>query len=185
MYLNQYLFEIMSRLSNFSKEELVVLRDKINQTLAEKKNIVQWKSFVFMDTKESSVIPKIIETKNNSIYTHIEAKKENEYTFSSEIIFDKSILISQETPSESKETPSESKETYEVKRSVYSQAEMLYRALLSREIEELKNEIQTKFELPEIPKKSRRPSGIWKGKVNIPENFDDLSNDISDFGIDK
>lgn len=34
-------------------------------------------------------------------------------------------------------------------------------------------------------KKHRRPSGMWKGKVKMPDDFDELSNDIlGDFGID-
>ncbi len=34
-------------------------------------------------------------------------------------------------------------------------------------------------------KKHRRPSGMWKGKVKMPDEFDELSNDIlADFGID-
>ncbi|MEH2383038.1 MAG: hypothetical protein V7K27_29830 [Nostoc sp.] len=49
-------------------------------------------------------------------------------------------------------------------------------------VREIKREIEKSIFIP----KSRRPSGIWKGKVSMPDNFNDLSSDIvSDFGMEK
>jgi hypothetical protein len=47
------------------------------------------------------------------------------------------------------------------------------------------SDIKTEIEERKSFKKHRRPSGMWKGKVKMPENFDELSSDIlADFGID-
>lgn len=48
-----------------------------------------------------------------------------------------------------------------------------------------KSEKKAESEDEKSVKKYRRPSGMWKGKVKMPDDFDEVSNDIlADFGID-
>lgn len=52
-------------------------------------------------------------------------------------------------------------------------------------VRDRKSDINTEIEDKRTLKKHRRPSGMWKGKVKMPDDFDELSNDIlADFGID-
>ncbi|BAT54016.1 hypothetical protein NOS3756_29810 [Nostoc sp. NIES-3756] len=58
-------------------------------------------------------------------------------------------------------------------------------AFVKKLVIDIKSDINTEIEDIKPAKKHRRPSGMWKGKVKMPDNFDELSNDIlADFGID-
>ncbi|TVP66094.1 MAG: hypothetical protein EA343_01990 [Nodularia sp. (in: Bacteria)] len=49
--------------------------------------------------------------------------------------------------------------------------------------EQLKNAPNQKFSSAQKPD---RPLGVWKGKVKMPDDFDELSSDIlSEFGIEE
>jgi hypothetical protein len=158
MYSSQNLSKIISTLSNFSREQLFFLRDAINRILADKK-AEQWTNLDLVELLDgTSIVKKMLEEQEKFIYRCFVVKTKAKVD-----------------PCSTLETCFDDNES-----SLFFGREKIVKEL--KEAATIKKEIQVQ----NVPQKSRRPSGIWKGKVNIPDNFDDLSSDIiSDFGMDK
>lgn len=157
MYTNQKLSEIISTLENLSKMELVNLKNIIDYLISKKS--AEDRSFVSLMNTEQN-----------------DARSESVQVVVIESGVIKSGLI--ENPDDIyKAIPN------------LPGVPKIGGASIRGSVKTIKiadvSEIKVEIKKPIFTPKSRRPSGFWKGKVSMPDNFNDLSSDIvSDFGMD-
>ncbi len=163
MYTNQKLSQILSLLDNLSKPDLVRLKNIIDSLISNNTNfssqLIKTSSIHYIDSRISS------NTNDTNFITIEQLKKYLQYQYGSQQSrFIENVNDISKPITNLPDNPK----------------------IIDANI---RNNPMSKV-IPDLTEsgkiKNRRPSGIWKGKVSMPDNFNDLSSDIlSDFGMDK